>query len=334
MAKRHREGTTPSGLNSFPTRAAVEKWRRSTILLGVNMIAFGYNEVGLSVGQQCSSCTIYLDHWAWRKISVTEPVANRFSAALKRRNGTIALSWLNVAEFSQLTGKYSWQARNADALLKRILPHVFIINPDFFKVIDEENLLLAGGAPSAPHADKVFLKAFVKSNLQQGPGLELLSEQNIFQLGLTSGIATKYDRFGDVVAGRIDSLRKDYENNAEFRRVVDRIPRGAQIQRGTRFIARELLRSFCDYKQMKVTRQHAIDVCHAVVPIAYCDYVLLDAHWKTQARRAQERITKGSVSFPIAKVFSENEMEGFLQELESAPERVSSAQSHIFGSPD
>src|SRR5437899_4971333 len=237
------------------------------------MIEFGVTEGGnVKVDQWCGSPTVYLDTWAWRKISESEPDAKRFSTALKSRNGTLALSWLNLTEFSRLLTDVQ-QARKADALLDEILPQVFILNPNFFKVISEEDKLLAGGVPAAPHADLVFLKFFTKHNLCKPTSLKLLPEQSLFQLTQASAIATPFGRFADLIISHIESLRRNYANNRKFCLAVKRIPKGQPIQRGTRFIARKLLGGVLMDARVNFDRNDVIDVCHAVVPVAYCDYV-------------------------------------------------------------
>jgi hypothetical protein len=56
---------------------------------------------------------------------------------------------------------------------------------------------------------------------------------------------------------------------------------------------------------------------HAVVPVAYCDLVLLDKHWETQVERVRLRLNKAGISAPIAKIFSgkANGIDRFLYEL-------------------
>ena len=72
-------------------------------------------------------------------------------------------------------------------------------------------------------------------------------------------------------------------------------------------------------RKLKITRKHAIDLLHAVVPVAYCDFVLLDKNWRTQVEHARTRFNKAGLSVPIARIFSEQEngIERFLYELES-----------------
>jgi hypothetical protein len=281
------------------------------------MIEFTPNKEGLYVGQRCVPPNVYLDHWAWRRISESEPLANRFSSALKSRAGTLALSWLNLVEFSKLTDEQ--QASKADGLLDQILPQAFLINPDFFKVIGKEDQLQAGGEAVAPHGDLDTLRFFVKHNLSRPNSLKLFPAQNLFRLATAIGIAERNDNFADSLIAYIESLRRNYDDDRKFRQRVKRLPKGQPIQCGTRFIASELIGSLLVDKRVKIDRHHVIDISHAIVPVAYCEYVLLDAHWATQVERARKRIAEARMSFPMAKVFSEraNGIERFLKELES-----------------
>ncbi len=226
------------------------------------------------------------------------------------------MSWLNLIEFNKVTDDK--QARKADALLDDILPQIYFLNLNFFTVMDEENKLQAGTEPTAPHADLVTLKFFVKHNLLKPNSLQLFPKQNLFSLAHKAKIETKFVCFADLIIGRIESLRNDYVNNREFSRAVKRVPKGKQIQRGTRFIASELIGGVLKNSSLTFDRNHAIDICHAVVPVAYCDFVLLDRHWTTQVEQARNRIIEGGMSLPIAKVFSEREngVDHFLRELE------------------
>jgi hypothetical protein len=287
------------------------------------VIEFTIQEVGVKVDEWCVPPTVYLDHWAWRKISDSEHLAARFSKALTSRCGTLTLSWLNLIEFSKVSDPL--QTRRADALLDALLPHVFILNPDFFKVISKEDELIAGGAPIAPHADFDSLRFFAKHNLAKRNSLRLLPAQNLFSLAAASEISSRFDGFADLVVNHIESLRRDYDTNPKFRLAVKRLPKGKPIQCGTRYVARELLGSLLLDKSVQVGRNHAIDVCHAVVPVAYCDFVLLDGHWATQVERARKRIQEGGLSFPMAKVYSEraNGIEKFFLELESGRMKAS-----------
>ena len=98
--------------------------------------------------QRDSSPTVYLDHWALRELSTTGDLAQRFVAALKKRNGTLALSCANLIEFCNVTDDH--QTRRAEELFEASLPHVFFLEMDPFLVQSREDELLRGGAPRPP----------------------------------------------------------------------------------------------------------------------------------------------------------------------------------------
>jgi hypothetical protein len=272
-------------------------------------------DAGVRVEQWCDAPTVYLDHWALRRISESAALARAFSVTLKARGGTLALSWLNLVEFSKLTD--AKQAAQADALLDEVKPRLFFLNPDFFKVIGEEDRLQAGGPPSAPHADQVSLRFFAKHNLLKPGALELLPKQNLFQLSQKAGVVAKFETFADGIVARIESLRQDYRANRDFSLAVKRVPKGKPIQRGTWFVAREVLGALLVDTDSKVNRHDAVDACHAIVPASYCDFVLLDRRWKALVERARRRFAEGGLSFQVAKVYSESGLQDFLAELGS-----------------
>lgn len=287
------------------------------------MLTFTANDSGIHVDQWCVAPCVYLDHWAWRKISDCKLLAPRFASALKSSGGTLVLSWLNLLEFSKITAAYQHQAANADALLESILPNIFFLDPNFHKVISRENEILLNGSRIAPHADIESLRFYAKHNLCKSKSLKLLPEQNLFRLTSEAGVALKFDAFADEIVNRVEALRKEYETNSIFKTAVKKLPKGKSPEYGTRFIARELLGSLLVDGRLPLQRNHAIDVSHAIVTVAYCDYVLLDTHWATQVERTRRRIVEGGISVPVAKVFSgrEGEIERFLLALESGQHR-------------
>src|SRR5436190_2310708 len=106
------------------------------------------NDGRLLATQRGSSPAVYLDHWALRELSTTPPLAERFVAALKQRNGTLTLSCTNLIEFCNVMDDQ--QARRAEELLEASLPNVFFLEMDPFLVQKREDELLRGGPPR-PH---------------------------------------------------------------------------------------------------------------------------------------------------------------------------------------
>jgi hypothetical protein len=59
----------------------------------------------LELVQKDISPSVYLDHWAWRHISENIALSDRLIKAIKAKNGTLVLSWINACEFTQVTDK-------------------------------------------------------------------------------------------------------------------------------------------------------------------------------------------------------------------------------------
>lgn len=280
------------------------------------MISFSTHSEGIEVTQWCEEPTVYLDHWAWRKISEDAALASNFATALEKVGGTLALSWLNLVEFCRVTD--SEQRRKADALLNTISPRIFFINPDFFQVIEAENRILAGGPLNPPHSDPVSLKGFIQLGLLRPNALSLLPPRRLFQIAPETDVAEKFDDFAEFAVSRICALREEHTKRPEFRRLVRGTLRGSAIQHGTRFIARELLSGFFR-ENARLNANDAIDICHAIVAVSYCDLVLLDGRWVPQIERSRKRFRQVGMSFPVARVFSERD-DGLEQSLRILPQ--------------
>lgn len=268
----------------------------------------------LRVEQWTVAPAIYFDHWALRDISEDSTLRNRFTEALLRRGGTLMLSWLNLVEFTKVTDVS--QARAAEALIEDLLPNVFFFEVNPFIVIEAEDALLSGADPFPPHADKQFLRAFIALR-PNSP--RPFTARNLFITPLESGLDPRMDDLADTVVERVEALRATFLSDAEFEGRVRNLPQGQPIQHGTRYVLRELVRPVLLDQSLKFSRNHAIDLIHSVVPLAYCDIVLLDKHWKTQAEKVRERVTAANMTFPIAKVFSgkTDEVSKFLELIES-----------------
>jgi len=266
------------------------------------MVRFILDNAGSPRAEQFTTApAVYLDHWALRQISEDAGMAARLATALHNRGGTLMVSWLNLIEFSNVSDES--QARAAEALIEAILPHVFFLEVNPFTVIANENTLLKGGsAPAAPHADREFLQTFVYLRPQS---VKPFTARNLFMAAASSDqLPPSFEALADTIIERTEALRQTMDSDTAFERRVRRLPSGPMIQRGTRYILRELARPFLIDRGIRVTRNHAIDLVHAVVPVAYCDFVLLDKHWEEQVERMRVRFADARMDIPLAKVYS------------------------------
>ena len=271
----------------------------------------------LRAGQRDAKPSVYLDHWALLDFSEDERLADRLTTALETHNGTLMLSWLNLGEYSKITNQE--QARKAEALVEKNIPRLYFIEIEPFRVIDRENKLLAGGSPEPPHGDGSLLRELVHLKPASTTSVYPFTAHNLFTYTQDQELAGKFGDLADVVIDRIAIMRNEVATDQVFESMVRRLPSGPQFQHGTRYIIREFLRGLLLNEDMKITRNHAVDLLHAVVPVAYCDFVLLDRHWETQVAQMRARLTAAKMAFPIANVYSRkaNGIERFLSDLES-----------------
>ena len=271
-----------------------------------------HSNESLLVDQVLRTPSVYLDHWALLDISKDPALKARLGDALCKKGGTLVLSWVNLMEFSKITDLA--QVALAEALIEDVLPNIFFLEANPFTVIEKENALLLGGQIEAPHADNDFLKAFILS--QQS--VKLFSVQDIFVEASKWG-SNQFDELCDVIVDRVEVLRGAMDSDADFEKHIKSLPPGPAIQRGTRHVLRELVRVLLIDRYVKMTKNHAADLYHAVVPIAYCDFVLLDKHWEAQIEKVRLRFESTKVSVPLSRTYSrkENGLSRFLTDLES-----------------
>ncbi|ESS69201.1 hypothetical protein MGMO_138c00390 [Methyloglobulus morosus KoM1] len=244
--------------------------------------------------------TVYLDHWALRHISTTEEIRTQFIKRMFDSGGTLMLSWLNLVEFTKVTDRS--QTKAAEQLVDELLPNVFFMEIEPFKVIKREDELLAGGVPKPPHADIDFLKTF--DELNHNSLYPSFTAQSLFSAFHGSNIFSEFDNLADMIIGRIEAMRTEFDTDPGLQSIIRRAPKGQFIQQGTRYILRELTRTFLVDRPLKISRNNAIDLLHSVVPVAYCDFVLLDAHWTGQVDKMRTRLAKANLNIPVARVFS------------------------------
>lgn len=277
----------------------------------------------LRVAQSINPPSVYLDHWALREISESDVLSRRFSKVLKGQGGTLALSWLNVAEFSKVADDA--QRRKADSFLDTLSPNLFWLNPDFFTVSKNEELSSGQALSILPHSDHEFAHAYVMIGLAKYAKPPDLGPRSFFSaIRANPKIRNQYDDLADQIVSQIEWLRRTFESSKEMQLAVKTGPQAGSFSRGTRIIAGNLIGRFLKDKLRKPGRNDAIDLSHAVVSVSYCDYVLLDGQWAAMVNDLREHIAKTGVSIPMAKVFSKraNGLEEFLKELEARPNKA------------
>lgn len=278
------------------------------------MIQFETRSTGLTVVQELISPCVYLDHWAFREIADSRKLSERFSKTLHSRGGTLVLSWLNLVEFCKVTIEV--QRHNASSFLDKIGPNVFWINPDFFKVTEYETG--RGGNFDCPLPDMEIATVHLKVLQRKSQGGSTASFGGFDVVFNSPNIKQQFDELGSLISSQFDWMRSDPKINKSLRRPLQPLKLEQPDLHSTGLIARELIGPLVKQRDLKISHNDAIDLTHTVVPVSYCDFVLLDNAWTTRVNQMRKRFTKAGVCIPMAKVFSKKNdgLESFFKELE------------------
>jgi hypothetical protein len=253
---------------------------------------------------------VYFDHWALRLFSDDGDLARRFTAALDRRGGTLAISWINLSEFIPMTDLAS--VRRVEIFLDQVLPRLFFIEPNPFTVIDhEDEVLLVGVRAEAPHMHMAMAGELVKLRPTPLTAIGMLE-------GLPGMLVEKRAEIANVFIEMVEALRAQYADDATFRAMVRAATTTERRPSSARFILRELVTTFLIDPSRRLTPNDAFDWFHAVVPASYCDLILLDGSWAAAINRVRETLRREGNRAPVAAAFSRRQegVERFLQALE------------------
>lgn len=269
---------------------------------------------GIELRSEDRSPSVYLDHWAFRQISEDDKLRKQFVDTLKEKKGTLSISWLNFTEFAKVDEK---QKRVAENFIDSVLPNIVFLEVAPFVVIEreKENALLAGAPPAPPHIDAEYAKVLL---IDGANSLTPLSANGLLEDSSSPELVECCKSYVKSIIDRTEQLRKEVANDQQRANGVKNFVYREVVPRGTRQLVRAMLRSLVLNRELKMTANHAMDLTHTVVPVSYCDFVLLDSHWVTQVEQARIRMKKdGVLKFPLAKVYSgkKNGITRFLDDL-------------------
>lgn len=221
----------------------------------------------------------YSDHFGLRRIAEDEARTDRLVAALKASGGSLALSWLNLGEYSTVTDRE--QHLEVERLIDRILPAVFPLD---VAPLDVHKRELAGG-PHPPQAELVVALGLVKkvpSLAASGIDFKMTAAGLFERLNDDSIIAAK-NRLAGLTRMALEDLRTRHNNNPSARWREEEMT-------DTLTIMRVMAETFFPDRRRKIDDHTAIDFQHAVVPVAFCDAVLLDGATWDMVGRAQRKL--------------------------------------------
>ena len=255
---------------------------------------------GLEVVMTDCLPAVYLDHWALRVISSDPGFAMRLKSCIRGANGTLAVSGFNILEFIRMTDK--GQAEEAENLLESVLPSILFLDCNPLCVIKREDEPMCAGPSRFPEVDCKLLDVFL--GLKPSSIEQVFTVRGLFSAVQGAGLAGDLDHVCDTVIARVEERRSELTADPVLKRNMESSVKGPPIQRGTRYVLREVVRILLRDNQTRLTRNDAIDLFHTVVPVSYCQLVLLDKHWHHLAVEATKRIRSAHLPFPMAECFT------------------------------
>jgi hypothetical protein len=273
-----------------------------------------YGDGQIEIREYFKSPMVYLDHWALNDISLDESLRERFVNVMNAKGGTFRLSAYNMVELSKQA-----DSSQVDTILNMIssITDCGFINSDAKEVIEKENELIAnpelifeGKNPSVEieivvahvlaqnFPIKWHVSDIIRTVIPELPTKAMVS----------SNIKFVRDMQSLLKVGRTDRhhLQRAEQRFRNYKRD------GAKYQRPTREIYAMALDFVMRNSQMKMAEYSEwIDLFHVVVPVSYCDIVMVDKRWKSF-------VTQTGFSCPeIAMVFDKKSLNEFFAAIES-----------------
>lgn len=268
----------------------------------------------VEIQEHFRSPMVYLDHWALNDLSLNPDLRDRFVRAMNDNGGTLRLSVVNMTELSKQA-----DLTQVESILNMIrsIEDCGLINIDPSQVINKENKLISD-------PEVIFQ---VKN---PSADLDLILEH------LKAGNHSYTWHVSDIIASVIDELssRRLSKSNDKFlldtkhlletgrndteclERAKNRFKRLKKLGPKYQAATRELLQLTVDFvmrnKNMKMGQYSEWnDIFHLIVPVAYCDIVMLDKRWTNF-------LDQVGFSFPkIAMVFNKRSIESMFEQIEN-----------------
>lgn len=251
----------------------------------------------LVMHQKLTHPSVYLDHWALRKVSDNREKSSNLIAVVKRTGGSVALSWLNLVEFCRVSDHS--QQKRAGALIDELYPNIYFLQVDPYEVLANEDRLLKGAPPFPPHADSDLMRAFF---LQEQTSIRPYDAENLFQEAARLDPRTTLDSYAATVTEQFRQIRSQLE--ADGGAQVRRKTKVKRLPAPTRFVLREVARQILLDPSAPFDEHDAVDMLHTVVPVSYCDFVVLDKRWAAIVERAKKSLQVDEAWLSIANTFS------------------------------
>ena len=253
--------------------------------------------------------TVYLDNWALNDLALDASLKERFVNIMKARGGTLRLSVSNLVELMKQADR-----QQISAILEMIdSVDAGFININFTDVVRRENGILLGEVHEDPSQEVERIWTYLLS--RNWPESWVMSDVIRTVLDNSSGeqMRESWDQFALRMQSFLNSVRSDsnYMSQSKERAKTTR-KKGKEYDKPTRELIQLGFNFVLQNTDMRMSSNEWHDFFHTIVPVAYCDLVLLDKRWATF-------ISQTGFKFPdVAFVFDKKSIEEFFIALSTA----------------
>lgn len=251
---------------------------------------------------------VYLDNWALNDIALDAACKERFVSTMKSRKGTLRLSVSNLVELMKQADR-----QQISAILEMIdSVDAGFININFIEVVERENGILRGEIHENPSQEVRLICDYLLARNWPEPWVMSDVIRSVVNNSSGDKMRDSWDQFAVKMKAFLSSVRSDskYMSQSEERAKTTRT-KGKEYDRPTRELIQLGFNFVLQNAEMKMISNEWHDFFHSIVPVAYCDLVLLDKRWATF-------ICQTSFDFPnIAFVFDKKSIGGFFSALET-----------------
>ena len=261
--------------------------------------------------QAVTAPSVFLDLWALMDFAEDDVLRDRFVGMLKRRGGTLAVSWVLLMEFSKVASDDTRD--RVVKFLEEVGDHLAFIQPLADLVVEGEDRLLAippDRWDRGPHHDMDFVKM---ATLCARPP-RVLDVPALFALMNDVSFVKQRAEMESVAiraTQKLEDQRLRYGGDPAFAKTIDASQTGdTPLPNPTRYVIRELFQGLIrDQKKMSVNDW--LDLFHMEVAVSYLDFVLLDRSWAARAGQIRSRLEKAGLLTSYAQVFSKSTLADF-----------------------
>ena len=270
-------------------------------------------KIKVKIDQIACPPTAYLDTWALFDFIEDNDLADKFIKILNNLDGTLIFFMVSIIESMAIDDQE--QIQNLYKFIDSIgAEKIAFLDFNFTRVIDNEKKYKKNNGQflkTSPAIDFGLLDSFIKIHKPENPlkvSEIFLAYRQDLENGKVLNEKWEEDLFPIVIRARnnINAL-----SNAK-----KRFKKRKESANTYKFPCTEYLWESCiDYivinENMEMPNKEWRDIFHTIVPVAYCDFVLIDRRW-------QNFIRSINLEYPqIAKVYAQRNLNEFLKDLEN-----------------